>query len=385
MAEYDFTGPNSDAERERMRADYGVKVDARGIQYTDLPGQGRKYISPGQQPPKLANDTGGLLHGRWQWNTKTGEWEQKLSGTKILTYAVAAGLSAGALSAAAGALSTGGAGGFTGNAALDTLTAEGAKRLPALATSSLGSTALRYGLQYGVPIAGQLIAGKMASNAERDSNRALMDYYQRALDAEREERDYRRGFDEEGRRYDREFGEEGRRYGRYSDTYGRESDEEKLRYGRAGDTYGRLSDEERLWYDRAQAIRDKNYGYQQYGNFVETLEPFRASGSGAVSRMSGLMGGPRPADTGSYLNLARTARESVQAVPNVPGRPTWDYVPNRPVWNYPGQAPPATTASTTAPPVSTTRSVTMRTPGGQTFQVDPSEVDGYEQRGAVRA
>ena len=87
---------------------YGVQTDERGRPFIQLPGQARNYLSPaamGQsQPPKLANDGGGILHGRWGWNQKTGEWEQKLSGGKILTYAVAAALTAGAISALAPAV-----------------------------------------------------------------------------------------------------------------------------------------------------------------------------------------------------------------------------------------------------------------------------------------
>jgi hypothetical protein len=302
-------------------------------------------------------------------------------------FAAAGGIGLAGAGSAAGASGAAGAGGGSTGAAAGATGAAG----------GLGGTLLRYGLKYGVPVAGALIGGRMQANAQRDSDRLMAGYYDRALDAEIEERNYRRGFDEDERRYSREFGEEGRRYGRYSDQYGRESDEDILKYGRAKDDYSRMSDEERLAYDRAQDIRSKNYGYQQYGNFVETLEPYRAGGSAAASRMSGLMGGPTPTDTGSYLNLARTARESVQAVPDVPDRPTWNFTPNRPTWNYPGTATttqangPNVRNDTNQPPVSTTMPVgggpslvTMRTPGGQTFQVSPAEVPGFEQRGAQR-
>ena len=276
---------------------------------------------------------------------------------------------AGAFSGVAGAAGAGG--GASGAAGIGAGIGGASGAAGAAGAVGLGSTLLRYGLQYGAPLAGNLIAGKMASNAERESNQALMGYYDKALEAEQEERTYRRGWDEEGRRYDREFGEEGRNYGRYSDTYGRQSDEERLQYGRATDTYGRLSDEERLAYDRSQAIHDKNYSAQQYGNFVETLEPFRSSGTAATSRMSGLLGGPRPADTGNYLNLARTARESVQPVPTVPGRPTWDYAATRPTWDYPGASAGAArgadtpTSSGPGEPVGTTREVPWKLPVGR--------------------
>lgn len=267
-----------------------------------------------------------------------------------------------------------------------------------VAAGSLGGTLLKYGLQYGLPAAVNLIGGKMNANAQRESKAVMADYYNKALEAEQEEQRYRRGFDENERDYTRAFNEEGRSYGRYADSYGREDSEERLGYGRATDAYGRASDEERLAYDRSQAIRDKNYGYQQYGNFVETLEPYRAGGSAAASRMSQLMGGPATADTGSYLNLANTARASVQAVPNVPNRPTWSYTANRPTWNYtPNEPRPVGSGQTpsaagnapvnTAMPVNGGGSglIPMRTPGGQVFEVDPAEVATYEQRGAMRA
>lgn len=268
-------------------------------------------------------------------------WKGLPTAAKIGAIAAAAlgtAGAAGAFGGGAGAASAAGAGGAaTGAAGTGATVAAG---------SGLAGTLLKYGLQYGVPVAGALIGGKMQANAQRDSDRAMNDYYNRALDAEKEERDYRRGFDEEGRRY-----------GRYTDQYGRLSDEEDRGYKRAGDTYGRLSDEEKLLYGRAENIRDKNYGYQQYGNFVETLEPFRASGSSAISRMSGLMGGPTPADTGSYLNLAQTARNSVRAVPNVPDRPTWNYTGTRPTWDYPPTGNAGGSPMSTGAPVSTSQPV----------------------------
>ena len=232
-----------------------------------------------------------------------------------------------------------------------------------VAAPSLAGTLLKYGLQYGLPVAANLIGTKMQTNAQSESDRAMTDYYNKALDAAKEEQQYRRTFDEEGRTY-----------GRYMDQYGVASGEEDRSYGRAGDTYGRLSDEEKLAYGRAQAIRDKNYGYQQYGNFVETLEPYRAGGSAAASRMSQLVGGPATQDTGSYLNLAKTARDSVQRVPDVPNRPTWDYKGTRPTWNYPstgnaGSQPSPSGGS--APPVSTTMPV-----GGGTQLVRVQAPDG---------
>ena len=344
-----------------------------------LQSQGAKF------PRGVEIDTSGNMNEDEGFTKELKKWGPLAAGAAVMLFGIPgtpiAGLLGGGSGAAAGAGAAGVPGGFglTGvgggtGMALPTVTA-------GAAGVGLGGTLLRYGLQYGLPVAGGLIGTQMQTNAQRDSDRLINDYYDKALEAEKEERDYRRTFDEEGRRY-----------GRFRDAYGLKSDEDILRYGRATDTYGRLSDEERLAYDRSQTIRDKNYGYQQYGNFVETLEPFRAPGAAATSRMSGLLGGPTLSDTGSYLNLARTARESVQTVPNVPDRPTWDFKPNRPTWNYEGGTPARPDRhDTNDPPVSTTMPiggraplVPMRTPGGQRFDVDPREVASYEARGAVR-
>ena len=290
----------------------------------------------------------------------------------------------------------------------------------------LGSTLLKYGLQYGLPTVVNALGARSQANAQRDSDRTMAGYYDKALAAEEEERKYRRGFDEDERDYGRRTSEEDRRYGRYSDSFNRDSDEEILRYartkdeysrlsdeeilgyGRARDEYSRLSDEEKLAYGRADDIRDKNYGYQQYGNFVETLEPYRMGGAAATSRMSQLLGGPATPDTGSYLNLAKTARDSVRAVPNVPDRPTWNYdgkrpewnyTANRPTWNYTpgetgvgsgtGQAQAATVTdgaptSTTMPVGGAPSVVVMRAPDGEEQEVPADQASYYESRGAVR-
>ena len=384
----------------------------------------RRYLeSQGASfPSGIEIDAAGNMNENEGFGTQLKKWGPLAAGIAVTMFGIPgtpiAGLLSGGGSAAAGAGAAKAVPSGFGLTGIGGGTGLIAPTVTSAAAGSLGGTLLRYGLQYGVPVAGSLIAGKMAANAERDSNAALMGYYDKALDAEKEERDYRRGFDEENRDYTRSFNEEGRRYGRYSDSYKRDSDEEILRYartkdeyarlsdeeilgyGRAADEYGRLSDEEKLLYGRAEDIRDKNYGYQQYGNFVETLEPFRASGAAATSRMSGLLGGPTPADTGSYLNLANTARAAVREVPSVPDRPTWNYTADRPTWNYTADRPTwnypdgdgmGTDPQSPAPPVSTTQpvdgggQVLMRAPDGTTQAVSPDQVAYYEQRGAVRA
>lgn len=381
----------------------------------------QQYLkTQGAQFPKgVEIDSSGNMNEDEGFTKELKKWGPLAAGIAVSLFGIPgtpiAGLLSGGGGAAAGAK---GALGFTGNAAKDTALIQGGTRLAATG-AGFGSTALRYGLQYGLPTAAGLIGTKMQTNAQREGDREMADYYRRALEAEIEERNYRRGWDEEGRRYDREFGEEGRRYDRYRDEYGRLSDEEllrytrtkddydrlsdedKLRYDRARNDYSRLSDEERLWYDRAQGIRDKNYGYQQYGNFVETLEPYRIAGVSATDRLSRLIGGPVAPSTGSYLNLARTARDSVQPVPTVPNRPTWDYTPNRPTWNYTPNRPTwnyddrrqesdgtsENSPTSTTMPVdrpSTDRVILMRAPNGDTREVDPALADFYAQRGARR-
>lgn len=56
----------------------------------------------------------------------------------------------------------------------------------------LGSTALRYGLQYGAPIAGQAIGSWLQSRAMNDASEREADYLNRALADAKEEREYNR-------------------------------------------------------------------------------------------------------------------------------------------------------------------------------------------------
>lgn len=109
---YDFTGPNAEAERERMRRDYGIRVDEHGRQYLDRPGQqNRQYISPvarGEAPPA---DTTGVFRSRPRWNQRTGRWETPIDWTNIANMGVGAGLTAGVGNAiAAGVPTAAGAG-----------------------------------------------------------------------------------------------------------------------------------------------------------------------------------------------------------------------------------------------------------------------------------
>ncbi len=104
-------GPPTDNSHSSVgeAAKYNMQYDEHGRPFM-LDATGRKsYVSPvsfGGKPPD--NTSGGLLHGRWEWDPGRGDWVQHLSGGKILTYATMAALTAGGLNAA-GVL--GGAGG----------------------------------------------------------------------------------------------------------------------------------------------------------------------------------------------------------------------------------------------------------------------------------
>ena len=69
-------------------------------------------------------------------------------------------------------------------------------------------------LNYGLPVAGSLIGQGMQSRAQGQSDALMQQYYQRALDAEIEDRNYRRGVDEDERKYQRAFNEDERGYQR---------------------------------------------------------------------------------------------------------------------------------------------------------------------------
>lgn len=136
----------------------------------------------------------------------------------------------------------------------------------AATAGGLGATALRYGMQYGVPLAGGIIANRMANNAQRDSDAAMQDYYNRALDAEIEERDYRRSWDEDERGYQR----------------------------------------------------------QRYADFTQSIEPYRKAGTTAVDRLSQLMGQnpwsgtPRPIAQTGQQGMVRLKSPDGSSVASVP-------------------------------------------------------------------
>lgn len=229
---------------------------------------------------------------------------------------------------------SGGGGGFSGNLAAAGSVGSAPGYVPAgiagggTLTSGLATgTLARYGLQYGLPIAGALIGGRMQANADRDAINAQMEYMNRALEQAREEQQYQRTFNEEARGYDR---------ARYADS--------------------------------------ENASRRNYGNYVQTLEPFRAAGTQANQYAARLLGHSVPDYSGgSYYDLAREASRPVDLAGN-------------------SASPSSATPAPTSAPVAQTRpepmpasgggSVRMRAPTGQIKVVDGSQVAYYQSLGA---
>lgn len=119
--QYDFTGPNAEAERERMRRDYAIRTDPQGRRIAP---DGR-YLSPaafGDAPP---DDTTGMFRQRPRWNPRTGQWETPIDWTNIANLATVSALTAGAGSAigaggpaASAAPTAAGSGGGTGGTSM---------------------------------------------------------------------------------------------------------------------------------------------------------------------------------------------------------------------------------------------------------------------------
>lgn len=158
----------------------------------------------------FVNPNDGQLEEHRGWSGMSG-WQKALS---IGGLAAATLATAGAFGLGPGAALFGGGGGGAASAtgagaATSAGTAAGAGGVGAGTVSAvgggagLGSQFLRYGLQYGAPIVGGIVSTRMANNAQRDSDAAMMDYYTRALDAAKEDRDYQRQFAEDERAYQR--------------------------------------------------------------------------------------------------------------------------------------------------------------------------------------
>ncbi len=99
---------------------------ARDLQYFQVNGQ-RVWISPGVDPatgvpkqsmsgPPITDTGGGMIHGNPMWNPQTGTFDVGLDWGKVLSWAIATGLTAGVLTTvmAGGAGAAGAAGAGTG-------------------------------------------------------------------------------------------------------------------------------------------------------------------------------------------------------------------------------------------------------------------------------
>lgn len=258
------------------------------------------------------------------------EWLPVVAGSALLGAGAAGVAGAGPLASASGstgAASTGAVSAGAGGAAAATTGAAAA------AAPSLAGTLLKYGIQYGLPVAGGLIGAKMQASANTDAARLEYDYNNRALDAALEEQTYRRGFDEDERDYQRTL-----------DTYTQQRD-----------------------------VESTNAARRNYGNFVQTLEPYRASGQAANQFASRLLGQDVPAYTGgTYYDLAREAQTPV----SLPAAAQGDALPS------------GLTTPRTSEPVSTTQPVSagvrMQAPTGEVQTVAPDQVAYYERLGARR-
>lgn len=187
---YDFTGPHAAAERARMQADFGVKVDEQGRQYAQYPGQARRYISPG--PQARPADTGGFLRSRPQWDTKTGQWKTPINWGNALALGTGVALTGGALSAAGAFGAAGGASGAASGVLPSTTALPGAASAMGIGGAAAGGgmtlgNILGIG-QWAAPVAGNLIASRTASRSARDANatQRAADERQYALEMQRD-------------------------------------------------------------------------------------------------------------------------------------------------------------------------------------------------------
>lgn len=150
---------------------------------------------------------GGLLHHRGVWNDDTGKYDTPIDWGNVLSIAVGTALTAGAASAIGGGAAAGaGTGGaYAGdlgavNATLDSLGAAGAGAGGGAAAGGLTAQGL---IRYGVPTAGNIVGNVLQARAEGKAADVNADYLNRALEAAKEEQQYRRTFDEEARGYNR--------------------------------------------------------------------------------------------------------------------------------------------------------------------------------------
>lgn len=129
--------------------------------------------------------------------------------------------------------------------------------------------------------------------------------------------------------------------------------DEALAYEKEQDAYNRQRDEEQTRYDRAKYEEGQVYDRGQYADFLGRLDPYRAAGTGALTRLSSHFGGSAPAMT--------------YAKPTSLNLPTG-----------PESAPPQTGGLRGG-----TGMVVIQAPDGSTREIPASQADHYISRGGV--
>lgn len=200
-------------------------------------------ITPGPNGAQVTDESrpgGGLMHGAGRWNPQTGQWDQPLNkaliggivaGGALAAPAIAGALTGGAGAAGAGAAGSAGAAGAVG--------AGGAG-----VASSLGW--LTPVLNYGVPLAGNIVGNVMQGRAQDRASADQMRMFDEAMRVAQEERDYNR----------------------------------------------RIADEQRT-YDRTRYGEERDYARGQYNQYLSRLEPFRTGGMASLPRLEALLGSRR--------------------------------------------------------------------------------------------
>jgi hypothetical protein len=276
----------------------------------------------------ISDTGGGALHGRPTWNPKTGTWDVGLDPSKILSWAAAAGISAGVINAAmAGGAAAAAAGGSSGPVLEGVAAgAGGASTAVPAGSAALGTSTAAGGsslvgniLKYGVPTAGNLVGGIIQAKASSSASDAQQKYLEEALAYQKEQDAYNRArqstLDQQNiSRYDFGKKQEGDRYATYS------------------------------------------------GN----IAPYLATGSSANSKMASLLGLP----AGAPLS-AGPAPNAAPVSPAAAGM------------TITSQPMPRTVAPPMGAPTPSSALVTMQAPDGTTKQVPASQVDFYKSKGAT--
>lgn len=249
-----------------------------------------------------------------------------------------AGEVASGLAGAAGGAGAAGAGSAGASAATGTAAAGGGAAAAGGAAVAGGSSLADYFLKYGLPIAGSLIGTGLQIKSNNAATAAQTDYLNKALEQAKAEQEYQHG----------------------------------------QDALTRATSLEQEGYARNKYAEATNVSRRNYGDFVQTLEPYRAAGTTATERLASLIGRPNaPYTGGNYYDLARDASTPVTLPASTPG-----------AWT----GGDTTTAATPAPKLTTmpvgqpTPTVTLLAPTGerQQFAANDPQVALHISRGAVR-